>query len=55
VPAGETNRIALTFGPDAFHHWDTASASWVIDPGEFDIVLAESAEVERVRIRITID
>ncbi|MBG7605902.1 MAG: glycoside hydrolase family 3 C-terminal domain-containing protein, partial [Actinobacteria bacterium] len=55
VPAGATEQIELTFGPDAFHHWDTASGKWIVEPGEYDIVLAESAEVERLRIRITID
>ena len=55
APAGATEQIALTFGPDAFHHWDTASGEWIVEPGEYDIVLAESAEVERFRIRITID
>jgi beta-glucosidase len=55
VPAGTTEQIALTFGPDAFHYWDTASGAWVVEPGEYDIVLAESAEIERFRIRISID
>ncbi|RLE23784.1 MAG: hypothetical protein DRJ50_05655 [Actinobacteria bacterium] len=55
VPAGETKRFGLTFGPEAFHHWDTATNGWAVDPGEYDLVIAESAGVERSRIRITID
>ena len=54
VRAAHTATASLEFGPDAFHHWDTASSRWVVDPGEYDLVIASSAEVEHARIRITI-
>jgi beta-glucosidase len=54
VPAGATETITLTFGPDAFHHWDPANGGWVVAPGEYDIVLAASAVDERHRVRVSV-
>jgi len=54
VRAGSTSPVGVEFGPDAFHHWDTATADWIIEPGEYDLVIASSAEVEHARIRVTI-
>ncbi len=54
VPAGTTETVTLTFGPDAFHHWDPAVAGWVVDPGEYELVLAASAADERTRVRVTV-
>ena len=54
TPAGTTTNATLEFGPDAFHHWDTATAGWTIEPGEYDLVIASSAEVEHARVRLTV-
>ena len=54
VVAGTTSVLELQFGPDAFHHWDTATRSWVVDAGDYDIVIAQSAGVEHARLRVTI-
>ena len=54
VPAGASAEATLEFGPDAFHHWDTTTAAWLVEPGDYDLVIASSAEVEHARIRITI-
>ncbi len=54
VPAGSDAELTLEFGPDAFHHWDTATGAWLIEPGEYDVVVAASATDERSRVRITI-
>ena len=54
VPAGSTSDVGVEFGPDAFHHWDTATAGWMIDPGDYDLVIASSAEAEHARVRVTI-
>ncbi len=54
VAAGTSTDATLEFGPEAFHHWDTATAAWMIEPGDYDIVIASSAEVEHARIRISI-
>ena len=34
----------LRFGADAFRHWDVPSGRWSIDPGEYDLVVARSAD-----------
>ncbi len=54
VAAGGAGNAVLTFGPDAFHHWDTATAAWTIEPGDYDLVIASSAEAEHARVRISI-
>jgi len=54
VPAGASVDATLEFGPEAFHHWDTATAAWLVEPGDYDLVIASSAEAEHARIRITI-
>jgi beta-glucosidase len=54
VAAGSTADVTLEFGPDAFHRWDTATNAWIIEPGEYDLVLAASATDERSRLRVTI-
>ena len=54
VPAGSTAEATLEFGPEAFHHWDTATNAWMIEPGEYDLVIAASAADERARVRITV-
>ena len=54
VAAGTTAESVLEFGPDAFHHWDTATGAWIVEPGDYDIVIASSAGAEHDRIRITV-
>ena len=54
VTAGTTSALVLEFGRDAFHHWDTATGSWVVEPGEYDLVIASAADAEHARIRITV-
>jgi beta-glucosidase len=54
VPAGTEVETVIEFGPDAFHHWDTATSAWRIEPGEYDLVIAASAEAEHARVRITL-
>jgi len=55
VEQGATETIRLAFGSDAFHHWDPATRSWLVDPGDYDLVFAESSahEIHRVRITVT--
>ena len=54
VPAGASADATLEFGPESFHHWDTATAAWLVEPGDYDLVIASSAEAEHARICITI-
>jgi beta-glucosidase len=55
VVAGSSVDVVLHFGPDAFHRWDTATGAWVVEPGEYDLVIAASATDERFRRRITVN
>jgi beta-glucosidase len=56
VPAGSTAGGRLRFGADAFRHWDVPGAQWSIDPGDYEIVVARSAdpadECGRVRVSV---
>jgi len=54
VPAGAHSEVELVFGADAFRRWDVDEATWVIDPGDYDLILAASASDERARIRVTV-
>lgn len=53
LAAGATELFSLRFGPDDFRHWDPARSGWIIEPGDFALVLATSAtdEVGRVIVR----
>ena len=55
TPASESEAV-VTFDSTAFRHWDEAAASWTIAPGEYDLVIAASADprAEHHRIRITL-
>jgi beta-glucosidase len=54
VAPGTTEEVSLTFGPEAFHHWDTATAAWTVEAGPYEIVLAASATDERHRVPIVV-
>jgi len=54
VEPGTTVNAVLELDPAAFRRWDTAADDWRLEPGEYDIVLAASANDERQRHRVTI-
>ena len=54
VPAGTSRNVTVEFGPDSFHHWDTATGDWLVSPGDYDLVVAASAGDERGRVRVTV-
>jgi len=54
VDPSATSEVVLRFGPEAFRRWDPASGGWRVEPGDYDLVVAASAEDERGRVRITI-
>ena len=39
----ETRRIALELEPNAFAAWEPDAAGWVVDPGEYDLLIGRSA------------
>jgi beta-glucosidase len=40
---GETRRITLALEPNAFAAWDLDAKGWVVDPGDYDLLVARSA------------
>jgi beta-glucosidase len=54
VEPGATTNAILTFDDRAFARWDADDAEWVVDRGEYDLVIAASAADERSRVRVTI-
>ncbi|MBI2709166.1 MAG: beta-glucosidase [Actinobacteria bacterium] len=54
VAAGTRTEVELRFDRDAFRRWDTERCGWVVDPGDYDLVVAASATDERGRIRLTV-
>ena len=54
VQPGATVSALLTFDARAFARWDADGADWVVDPGEYDLVIAASAADERARVRVTV-
>ena len=43
VPAGLTHEASLTFGAAAFRRWDSAARRWVLDAGDYRLIVAASA------------
>jgi len=43
VPAGQTCDVELTFDDHAFRRWDATLHSWVIDAGDYRLLIAASA------------
>jgi beta-glucosidase len=40
---GETRRLALELEANAFAAWDPAAGGWVVDPGDYDLLVGRSA------------
>ena len=54
VPAGTTSTATIELGAAAFQHWDVATNGWLVEPGEYDLVIAASAVDIRQTIRVTV-
>jgi beta-glucosidase len=54
VDPGATTDVVLTFGPEAFRRWDTTARGWVVDPGDYDLVIAASATDVRSTLRVSV-
>jgi len=44
VPAGQSREVRLVFDEKAFRRWDATQRGWVVDPGEYRLIVAASAE-----------
>ncbi|HEY6738809.1 MAG TPA: fibronectin type III-like domain-contianing protein, partial [Actinopolymorphaceae bacterium] len=48
---GETARVRLGIGPDAFTHWDVRTNRFVVEPGGFEILVGASSTDVRLSDR----
>ena len=54
VEPGESRTAQLEFPRSAFRRWDTATGDWIVDAGEYDLVIAASATDVRQRLQVTL-
>jgi beta-glucosidase len=52
---GETRSVSFTLGPRAFAYWDSQTADWVAEPGEFELCVGASSRDLRARASIVLD
>jgi beta-glucosidase len=51
---GETKRVSVKLEPQAFQYYDPEQKSWLLEPGEFEVLVGASATDIRQRARCTI-
>ncbi len=51
---GESRSVALTLKARAFAVWDTRAHDWVVDPGEYEILVGASSRDIRARATLTL-
>ncbi|MGK0311222.1 MAG: beta-glucosidase, partial [Ilumatobacter sp.] len=54
VEPGTSHAAQLEFPRSAFRRWDTATGSWIVDAGDYEVVIAASATDIRQRLRVTL-
>lgn len=54
VEPGATATATLRFDAAAFRRWDDQVGAWVVDPGNYHLVIARSAGDEHARVPLTI-
>jgi len=55
VPVGQTREARLGFDASAFRRWDDAHHDWVIDPGDYRLLVAASATDIRGEIVVRVE
>ena len=51
---GETRRVEVELGPEAFRFWHPERKTWVVEPGEFEIHVGSSSQNIRLQGRVKI-
>jgi len=54
VAAGTTEQVELTFTDTAFRRWEPSSRMWVVDPGDYRLLIGASADDVRGEVLVTI-
>ena len=52
--AGETKRAAFGIQANQFRYWDTAQKKYVVEPGEYELLIGGSSDDVRLRVPFTI-
>jgi len=40
---GESTKVQIELGPEAFQFWDSENKKWTMEPGSFDILVGSSS------------
>lgn len=51
---GETKRVSVLLEPEAFQYYDPERRTWLLEPGEFEVLVGASATDIRQRARCTV-
>ncbi len=54
LKAGETKKVTMKLNKEAFQYYDPAKKQWVVEPGEFDILVGSSSRDLRLEHTITV-
>ena len=52
---GQSGEARIELGRQAFEYYDPEQHAWVLEPGEFEIVVAASATDVRLRAQLVIE
>lgn len=55
LAAGESGRVALSFAVDELSYWDVAAHDWVLDNGDYGVLLGASVADIRLQAPLRID
>ena len=50
---GDSEDVALTLGPRAFAFWDIAAHDWLVEPGEFELLVGTSSRDIHHKLTVT--
>ena len=54
LKAGETKKVTMKLNKESFQYYDPAKGQWVVEPGEFDILVGSSSRDLRLKHTITV-
>jgi beta-glucosidase len=54
LKAGDEAKVEFELGPRAFAFYDTGARRWIVEPGEFEILVGSSSRDLRLKGRVTI-
>ena len=55
LAAGASGQVTLTLDRSAFEYWDDSQSTWIVEPGQFDILLGASSRDIRQTVSISLD